>query len=208
MKKTVLSMPKIYESEPHRIEFMSGLKSVVPDRFVWHIKYANLIQDISIAESGLVKGMFGMVFANSFLTKFHDSYPYCVDSWWELDHIPVAERGSCFNIFSYWRIDTRAFRGQWYVDPNMRNDCASGFAGVPKNYICTDSDIPSYALKNFTFSRKRFENRSPIISSVEGASSYFSLANDFDTLVPNEVINGYMEKYAKNKLGLSLKKVI
>ncbi len=35
-----------------------------------------------------------------------------------------------------------------------------------------------------------------------------SLDDDFATLKPNEVINGYMEKYAKNKLGLSLKKVI
>jgi hypothetical protein len=194
MEKTVLSMPKLYVNEPHRIEFMSRLKSVVPDRFVWHIKYANLIQDISIAESGLVKGKYGMVFANSFLTKFYDTYPYCIDSMWELDHIPVEEKGSCFNIFSYWRIDTRAFKAQWFVDPCMRLDCEVSFSGVPKNYICTDTDIPLHALKNFTFSRERFENRNPIIRSVEGVSSYYSLENDFDTLVPNEVINGFMQR--------------
>lgn len=144
--------------------------------------------------------MYGMVFANSFLKKFHDTYPYCIDSWWELDHIPVEERGSCFNIFSYWRIDTRAFKAQWYVDPYMKNDCASGYAGVLKNYICTDTDIPLHALKNFTFSRERFENRNPIIRSVEGVSSYYSLENDFDTLVPNDVINGFMQRQMRKAI--------
>jgi hypothetical protein len=200
MQKNVLSMPKVYENESRKIEFMNELKRVVPDRFVWHIKYSNLIQDISIAESGLIRGMHGMVFAHSFITKFRDTYPYCIDIYGELDHVPVHRRSSCFDIFTYWRIDTRAFKAQWYVDPNMRHDCVLSYEGVPKNYICTDSDIPSHALKNFTFSRKRFENRTPIIHSIDGASSYFSIENDFDTLLPNGAINTYMERQLRKAI--------
>lgn len=49
-------MPTVYEDATRKIEFMEKLRPVIPDRYVWHIKYNNLIQDISIAESGLVGG--------------------------------------------------------------------------------------------------------------------------------------------------------
>lgn len=209
MKKTVLSMPKIYESEDDRKNFNpSIMKAVMPARYVWHVKKLRLLEDISIAESGLLKGRYGMVFANNFLTNFSNMYPFCIDRMWDFDDIAMEERDTYFHIYSYWRIDTKAFKSKWFIDPNMVLDCVCSPSGMPRNYICTNSDIPVSALKNFSFVRDRFNHRQPMIKSVHGASSYTSLDDDFATLKPNEVINGYMEKYAKNKLGLSLKKVI
>jgi hypothetical protein len=209
MKKTVLSMPKIYENEDNRKNFNpSIMRAVKPARYVWHVKKLRLLEDISIAESGLLKGSYGMVFVNNFLTDFSNMYPFCIDSMWELDEISAEERETCFHIYSYWRIDTKAFNGKWFIDPNMVLDCVCSPSGMPRNYLCTNSDIPVSALKNFSFVKNRFDNRQAIIKSVQGVSSYISLADDFTTLKPNNVINGYMEKYAKNKLGLSLKKVI
>lgn len=195
----LLFEPKIYQSESGEKKFKQSLKKVKPARFVWHVTSLRLLKDLSIAEAGIVRGMYGMVFANSFLTDFRDMYPYCIDRMWDFDDIPLHERSSCFNIYSYWRIDTKAFNGQWYIDPNMEYDYECTYNGMPRNYICTDSDIPVSALKNFTFSRQNFENREPIVCMADGAGSYFSLVNDFDTLVPNEAVNRYMRKYNEFK---------
>ena len=71
---------------------------------------------------------------------------------------------------------------------------------MPRNYSCTNIDIPDPVLKNFTFVRERFDNRQPIMKSMNRASSYFSLDDDFVKLRTNEVNNGYKQKQQNTKI--------
>ena len=166
-------------------------------RYVWHITPSFQSSALSIAEEGLIKNEF--VFAHNNLRRLGDSYPYFIDS---LDMMMSndLEDKDFFLAYDYWRIDTSLLDFDWFIDPYMVEDISiycSRFASL-QNYVCTPNDIPPHALTLFNFDNSRYLSRPTRVKYYEGSASALPCRSDFDTLVYDNSINGFI-KHLINK---------
>jgi len=175
-------------------------KPVQTSRYLWHIKYGVYDTDLQIAAYGLNCPKKYAVFAHSNIFSFMKTYPYCLDIWdFEIQTIDFCRQ---FDIYSFWRIDTRLANVDWFIDPNMFDDVQSesckseGFNY--KNYVCSLNNIPNYALKLFKYDRDRYAYKRPFITRGDGVVSVRPYKNDFDSLVPDNKINKYIQWRNKN----------
>ena len=98
-------------------------KPVQTSRYLWHIKYGVYDTDLQIAAYGLKCPKKYAVFAHSNIFSFMKTYPYCLDIWdFEIQTIDFCRQ---FDIYSFWRIDTRLANVDWFIDPNMFDDVQS-----------------------------------------------------------------------------------
>jgi hypothetical protein len=168
-------------------------KEVKPERFLWHVKWAYRTSDLNIAQRGLLKPKDYAVFAHNGLTDFNDMYPYFMDCW-ELDWDQIKIKGSQFNYYSFWRIDTKIAKVPWYIDPY----CATEpFVEQPLHYLCTPNPIPKEALKLFRFDLNCYLKRTPYVHYSNGAAHISPIYSDFDTLKPNPIYENMARKLAE-----------
>ena len=73
----------------------------------------------------------------------------------------------------------------------------SRFASL-QNYVCTPNDIPPHALTLFNFDNSRYLSRPTRVKYYEGSASALPCRSDFDTLVYDNSINGFI-KHLINK---------
>lgn len=141
---------------------------IKPERYVWHVSHRDIGRHErpelnnfelreKIREEGLICRDDWAVFANNGLGKAQDLFPFCLDFYRPFRTPLPSVMKSRMTIHDYWRIDTHAFRGKWFIDPVMSNDIDD----INKNserlkktsFICTREHIPSWALKLYTFDR-------------------------------------------------------
>ncbi len=170
-------------------------KPVQTSRYLWHIKHNHYDSDLRIAAYGLLCPENYAVFAHSNVFTFNHTYPYFMDFWdFEIQSLDLYSQ---FSAYSFWRIDTRLAKVDWFIDPNMIDDAKlEGFNY--QNYVCALHNIPNYALKLFKYDRDRYVTKRPFITRGEGVASVRPYKNDFDSLVPDAKINYYIQWRNKN----------
>jgi hypothetical protein len=170
-------------------------KPVRTSRYLWHIKYDRYYSDLQIAAYGLLCPENYAVFAHSNVFSFMQTYPYFLDFWdFEIQTIDLCCQ---FSAYSFWRIDTRLANVDWFIDPNMVDEThIDGFNC--KNYVCSLNNIPNYALKLFKYDRDRYVTKRPFITRGNGVVSVRPYRNDFDSLVPDDKMNDYIQWRNKN----------
>jgi hypothetical protein len=170
-------------------------KPVRTSRYLWHIKFDRYYSDLQIAAYGLLCPENYAVFAHSNVFSFMQTYPYFLDFWdFEIQTIDLCCQ---FSAYSFWRIDTRLANVDWFIDPNMVDEThIDGFNC--KNYVCSLNNIPNYALKLFKYDRDRYVTKRPFITRGNGVVSVRPYRNDFDSLVPDDKMNDYIQWRNKN----------
>ncbi|MEI7463416.1 MAG: hypothetical protein WCK03_03410 [Candidatus Taylorbacteria bacterium] len=144
---------KLYENFIPR---MLELDPIVPDRYIWHLTYpccdgVENLRSFSIASEGLrvSRNRCGCaVFAHNRLYSISQFYPFIFDYndlTMSFGGLPAPSSNVLYSDF--WKIDTHAYKGKWYIDPNMKNDFSIWDGMQPINFICTPEDVPSCALK-------------------------------------------------------------
>ena len=158
-----------FENFNHR---MLELDPVIPERYVWHastLYYGEQRLDrFSIATRGLMHDYSRYakaVFAHNRIADIRDFYPLIVDF---MDYEYGESNGSYIQPeflegFDFWRIDTRVFKGKWYIDPNMKEELVWFDRTRPINYICTPENIPPAALKLYEFDFELFNFQLPYL---------------------------------------------
>jgi hypothetical protein len=143
------------------ISRMLQLDPIIPGRYLWHVSFPWLdstdnLRNFSIVSEGLkVKYSEGYdaIFAHNRLYSISEFYPFTIDMNSFNDSFGgIPAPGSSILYADFWRIDTQAYNGKWYIDPNMKNDCFIYGNGHPINFLCTPEDVPSYALKCYQLS--------------------------------------------------------
>jgi hypothetical protein len=170
-------------------------------RYVWHIKPCDPSSALSIAEQGLIGKKENLVFAHNNLRLLEDSYPYFIDCYDFMMYRDIKPK-EFFSVYEYWRIDTSLLDFDWFIDPYMVEDISvycSRFASV-ENFICTPNNIPPHALKLFNFVYSRYLDRPTRVQYFEGAVCASPCRNDFDTLVYNHQINGFINHLANKNI--------
>lgn len=171
--------------------------SVITNRYLWHIRDSIYQDDYQIALEGLTCSKNFAVFAHNNIQSFEHTYPLYIDKkrFWEIDNIfQILEK------YSFWRIDTRLANTIWYKDPNMEGDIDYFNLSKVKNaYVCSFNDIPSTALKLYRFNTLHYLNKKKIkILYSNGVGSIINNSNDFETLLPCQLINKYLSWKQKN----------
>ena len=168
-------------------------KPVTTNRYLWHLKYNYHKSDLSLAANGLICSENYAVFAHNCLYDFELLYPYLYDKNNYYHNFKLEN-------YSFWRIDTHLLdNNEWFVDPNMKGELRyNSYRAKPTNYICTLNNIPNTALKLFNFNRNRYESKNVFLNINNGVANVYPYRNDYDSLVPNQKINKYIEWRIKN----------
>jgi len=148
-------------------------------RFLWHITYRSTLEDFSIARDGLLCPDEGAVFAHDGLKRFMDMFPWILDFW---DMRDYAVEGAQYNMYSFWRIDTRIAGLQWYRDPFMAED-ADAYGVNPRMYVCTPNPVPPAALRLYEFDLDRYLKPLVRVWIEEGVAHIGGNRGDFEGLV-------------------------
>ena len=132
-----------------------------PKRYVWHTSYRSLERsfrakpgDFSLREKirkeGLIYRKDWAVFAHNGLVKPEFVFPFCVDHFSFGDSVKTVME--TMTSYDFWRIDTLLLNEEWYIDPLMSSDIDKRYPIMKKDmFICTRQNIPTSALKLFTF---------------------------------------------------------
>jgi hypothetical protein len=180
---------------------MLELPPVIPARYVWHVSHRGYgrvadLETFSIAKRGILReyNHYGpAVFAHNRLYDLAVFYPFNIDmdafANFTINGEPAPS--GFFLSCGYWRIDTRIFKGKWYVDPNLKNDldfkCNRAI-----HYICTPEDIPSCALRYFEFDMEVCLRNLPSLDRpVPGGLHQFSY------LRPVEKVNQWIRRFGR-----------
>lgn len=143
-------------------------KEIQPERYVYHITSndfdnqplsldnPNRLRD-KIKKEGLTCKEHWAIFANNGLRKAQDLFPFCLN-YYQPFRTPLPKvMKSHMTQFDFWRIDTHAFRGKWFIDPVMSYDIdiinKNSKRQNKTSYICTREPIPNWALKLYTFDK-------------------------------------------------------
>lgn len=149
------------------IQRMLELDPIVPNRYVWHVTYPCCdgiynLRSFAIASDGLkvrYSRCGGAICAHNRLYSISDFYPFIIDYDAFTDSFGGIQAPSSRVLYSdFWRIDTHAYKGKWYIDPNMKDDCSIYSNTYPVNYLCTPEDVPAHALKLYKLSIDVFLN--------------------------------------------------
>jgi len=101
-----------------------------------------------------MKGLYGIdqgnqgVWANNQMENIFCLYPINIDGF-GMSQREILEWPYSFDV---WRIDTRAFRAKWYIDPNHMLT----HYDMKENWVFTESSVPPHALKLFHFNINEF----------------------------------------------------
>lgn len=179
------------------IQRMLELEPIVPNRFVWHVTYPccdgiDNLKRFAIASEGLkvrYSRCGGAICAHNRLSSISDFYPFIIDYDSFTDTFGGFPAPSSSVLYSdFWRIDTRSYRGKWYIDPNMKDDCSIYSNTHPINYICTPEDVPAHALKLFKLKMDVF------LANKEQLEFSNSPLLSPSLLRPNYTVNGWVHR--------------
>ena len=162
-----------FEDFTHR---MLELDPIIPERYVWHVTNRfygeSQLDRFSIATRGLryeYSRYAKAVFAHNRIADIRDFYPFTVDfmdyDWGECNG--YYAQPEFLENFDFWRIDTRIFKGKWYIDPNMKEELVWYVRTRPINYICSPENIPPFALKLYEFDFELFNLQLPHLRKVK-----------------------------------------
>jgi hypothetical protein len=166
-----------------------------PCRFVWHVRKKNLNDDLYVAAYGLNYKKNFIVLANNRCWSFENMFPYFQD-FKKANKNDLNFRDAILEDYSFWRIDTAISSCDWYVDPFLKENLnKAGLSNAhAKNYILTLDNIPTEALKLFSFNNTIYAERPPYISKGNGVISISPRTSDFDCLVPeSEKVNDFKD---------------
>jgi hypothetical protein len=162
-----------------------------PKRYVYHLTSGRRVSGeseyhdfkrLNIA----LKGLYGKdyfregVWANNQMHSIWNLYPINIDGTF----METKQALSWIHSFDVWRIDTRAFNAQWYIDPNHM---LSHF-DMKENWVFTENSVPAYALKLYHFQMNEYE-----FLHVDDCTASF-------TLKPNTETNRIIENRFRNRL--------
>jgi len=138
------------------IQRMLELAPIVPNRYIWHVTYPccdgiDNLRSFAIASEGLkvrYSRCGNAICAHNRLYSISKFYPFIIDGDSFTEKFGGFPAPSSSVLYSdFWRIDTLAYKGKWYIDPNMKDDSSIYSDTHPVNYICTPEDVPARALK-------------------------------------------------------------
>jgi hypothetical protein len=146
---------------------------IKPARYVWHVTHKDIgrferhrLNNFELREQiraeGLICRSDWAVFANNGLGKAQDLFPFCLD-FYRPFRTPLPKVMKCvMTNYDFWRIDTNAFRGKWYIDPVMSKEIDEFNRRSERlkktSFICTREHIPNWALKLYTFDKDGVED--------------------------------------------------
>jgi hypothetical protein len=142
------------------------LKKVNPNRFVYHVTSETFRDQIFrnglIGKSSLAHVNFkNPIFAHNLSVPNLNWYPFVLDSIWNWDTMDDFKllntsqydylKLQCMTKgYDFWQIDTRKLKNkQWFIDEVATNEFLNGI-NFPY-YIVSEGNIPSYAIKLYTF---------------------------------------------------------